>query len=160
MQSAPPSVRGARAGSMHSVPPSMHARASGIELETTPALEAALGASPRMPPRGAPFSTGTLRPPPALRPLSDRPPPGHWPQAARPPAEPARRAAPTLVQQLGLPVLCIVFACVLTVADLIMRSSGEGLSFGPVRSFWVAGVLLLFGVGLFFWRMLGDPGDA
>jgi serine/threonine-protein kinase len=78
----------------------------------------------------------------------------------RPAADPKQRPAPTLLQQLGLPVACIVFACLLTVADLIMKSSGQGLSFGPVRSFWVAGVLLLFGVGLFFWRMLGDPNDA
>jgi eukaryotic-like serine/threonine-protein kinase len=93
---------------------------------------------------------------PSLPPTSMRPPP----ETVRPPAEPPPRAAQGLVRQIGVPVLFIVFACALTVTDLIMKSSGPGLSFGPVRSFWVAGVLLLFGVGLFFWRVLEDPGDA
>ena len=145
-----------RAGGMESAPPSMHARGGGM-MESTPPLEMALSVAPR----------ATSVPPAAVRPLSDMPSARYRP-TARPPADVRPRppdpkpiaAGPTLLQQLGLPVACIVFACVVTVADLIMKQSGEALSFGPVRSFWVAGVLLLFGVGLFFWRMLGDPGDA
>ncbi|WP_437683309.1 serine/threonine protein kinase [Sorangium sp. So ce131] len=148
-----------RAGGMESTPPSARARGGGIGIDTMLPLEAALGASPRMPPRTPP-------PPAALRPLSETPASRYRPTSRpadprpRAPAPPSPRAGPTLLQQLALPVACIVFACVITVADLIMKSSGQVLSFGPVRSFWVAGALLLLGVGLFFWRMLGDPGDA
>ncbi|WP_437581379.1 serine/threonine protein kinase [Sorangium sp. So ce887] len=144
---------------MESASPSMHARGGGMlgMMESTPPLEMALGVAPR----------ATSLPPVAVRPLSDMPSARYRP-STRPPADIRPRppeprpiaTGPTLLQQLGLPVACIVFACVVTVADLIMKRSGEVLSFGPVRSFWVAGVLLLFGVGLFFWRMLGDPGDA
>ncbi|WP_437339242.1 serine/threonine protein kinase [Sorangium sp. So ce394] len=146
-----------RGGGMESAPPGLHARGGGM-MESSPPLEVALGATPR----------ATSLAPAAVRPLSDLPSMRYRP-SARPPAPDARprppepkpiAAGPSLLQQLALPVACIVFACVVTVADLIMKRSGEVLSFGPVRSFWVAGVLLLFGVGLFFWRMLGDAGDA
>ncbi|WP_437971919.1 protein kinase [Sorangium sp. So ce260] len=148
-----------RGGGMEYTPPSLHARGGGMGgmMESTPPLEMALGVAPR----------ATSLAPAAVRPLSDMPSARYRP-TTRPPAdvrprapEPKQLAAgPTLLQQLALPVACIVFACVVTVADLIMKRSGEVLSFGPVRSFWVAGVLLLVGVGLFFWRMLGDTGDA
>ncbi|XXX82302.1 serine/threonine-protein kinase [Sorangium sp. So ce134] len=145
-----------RAGGMESAPPGLYGRGGGM-MESTPPLEMALGVAPR----------ATSLAPAAVRPLSDLPSARYRP-TARPPApdarprppEPKPVTGPTLLQQLALPVACIVFACVVTVADLIMKRSGEVLSFGPVRSFWVAGVLLLFGVGLFFWRMLGDAGDA
>ncbi|AUX23182.1 protein kinase [Sorangium cellulosum] len=172
MESAPPSAR-ARAGAMGSM----------ASIASPPPLEVALGASPRttsMPPSMRPLSDlpsaryGSDMPSarygsemPSARYGSEMPsaryrlpPRSPSDMRPRPAADPKQRPAPTLLQQLGLPVACIVFACLLTVADLIMKSSGQGLSFGPVRSFWVAGVLLLFGVGLFFWRMLGDPNDA
>ncbi|WP_437961102.1 protein kinase [Sorangium sp. So ce119] len=141
---------------MESAPPSTRARAGGMGMmESAPPLEVALSVAPR--------ATSMA---PAVRPLSDMPSTRYRP-SARPPADlrprppdPKPLAGPSLLQQLALPAACIVFACVLTVADLIIKRSGEALSFGPVRAFWVAGVLLLVGVGLFFWRMLGDPGDA
>ncbi|WP_438011527.1 protein kinase [Sorangium sp. So ce321] len=144
-----------RAVGMESAPPSTRARGIGM-LESAPPMEMALGVAPR----------ATSMAPAAVRPLSDMPSARYRPTARPPadvrprPADPKPLAGPTLLQQLALPVACIVFACVLTVADLIIKRSGEALSFGPVRAFWVAGVLLLVGVGLFFWRMLGDPGDA
>ncbi|WP_437300967.1 serine/threonine protein kinase [Sorangium sp. So ce426] len=148
-----------RGGGMESAAPSMLGRGGGMGgmIESTPPLEMALSVAPR---------TATSVAPAAVRSLSDMPssryrPTARPPADARPrPPDPKPLGGPTLLQQLGLPVACIVFACVVTVADLIMKQSGEALSFGPVRSFWVAGVLLLFGVGLFFWRMLGDAGDA
>ncbi|KYF65801.1 serine/threonine protein kinase [Sorangium cellulosum] len=147
-------VRDDRAGYAESTPVGVLPRALG--METAPTLEVALSVAPR----------ATTMAPAALRPLSDMPsaryrPTGRPPADLRPrPPDPKPLAGPTLLQQLALPVACIVFACVLTVADLIIKRSGEALSFGPVRAFWVAGVLLLVGVGLFFWRMLGDAGDA
>ncbi|WP_437786551.1 serine/threonine protein kinase [Sorangium sp. So ce1097] len=143
-------------GMMESAPTSARVRIGGM-LESAPPMEVALGVAPR----------ATSVAPAALRPMSDMPSARYRPQSARPPADvrprppdPKPSAGPTLLQQLALPIACIVFACVLTVADLIIKRSGEALSFGPVRAFWVAGVLLLVGVGLFFWRMLGDAGDA
>ncbi|MGK3993662.1 serine/threonine protein kinase [Sorangium sp. So ce1024] len=143
-------------GMMETGPTSARVRIGGM-LESAPPMEVALGVEPR--------TTSVV--PAGLRPVSDLPSARYRPQSARPPADvrprppdPRPSAGPTLLQQLALPVACIVFACVLTVADLIIKRSGEALSFGPVRAFWIAGVLLLIGVGLFFWRMLGDAGDA
>ena len=147
-----PSVRTRYGSGGEGAAPSLHGTARVHDLHDAAPLDAHLGASPRMLPRPSSM-------PPAMRMPAESTPLAYRP-TMRPPAAPRQRPAPSLVQQLALPVACILFACGLTITDLVMKSSGPGLSFGPVRSLWVASVLLLLGVGLFFWRMIGDPDDA
>jgi serine/threonine-protein kinase len=65
-----------------------------------------------------------------------------------------------MFQRAGIPLLIVALAAAILATDLLMRISGEGLSFGPLRSVWLAGLLFIVGAGMFFWRMLGDSSDG
>jgi hypothetical protein len=60
----------------------------------------------------------------------------------------------------GVALLLLLLAAAILATDLLLRVSEDGLSFGPVRSFWFAILLFIAGAGLFFWRLLGEHGDG
>ncbi|MCC6553632.1 MAG: protein kinase [Polyangiaceae bacterium] len=143
--------------------------ARGRELSTPPPLHAELASDPRTgpasaPPASRPSMPPVCRPPASMRPASTAPVaaplpagarPQHRPPIAPPPAEP-----PSMFQRAGIPLLIVALAAALLATDLLMRISGDGLSFGPLRSVWLAGLLFVVGAGMFFWRMLGDSNDG
>ncbi|AKT40359.1 serine/threonine protein kinase [Chondromyces crocatus] len=155
------------------------------ELSTPPPLDAELDLGPRSrrPSLPPPPSSRASIPPPSTRQGAPSIPPGALPSASgtggaplvpsasalRPPRAPVipqrppppeAPPAPSQLRRVGVGVACIVLATVLLGIDLVMRISGDGLMIGPMRSFWVAGVLFVVGAGIFFWRLLGDQGDG
>ena len=148
-------------------PPSVRSR----DLSTPPPLDAELDTPPprsiraSVPPSSRPsLPPPSARPPPSVRSgavgatsssgaLGARPASQIIPQRPPPPPPPAPQ---NQLRRVGVAIACIVLATVVTGTDLVMRISGEGLSFGSLRAFWVAGALFLVGAGLFFWRLLGD----
>ncbi len=86
---------------------------------------------------------------------------------AAPPPRIAARAQPIEVrptrgvgERLRAPLRVLLVALVVAGADIgWLRITGERLMFGPIRPFWVAAPLALFGVGFTLWRMMEDHGD-
>lgn len=74
-------------------------------------------------------------------------------------SEPSKRATRAVMSQLGKPIRLIVLAVLLMMADFVYTMiSGESVSLGPVRIFWIAGPMA--GAGLIWLlRTLIADGD-
>jgi hypothetical protein len=67
---------------------------------------------------------------------------------------------PTLARRLAPGVAMAASSVVLTVLDHVYASlSGEVFSIGPLRTTWIAGLLLLGGVGFVAMRFVADRQD-
>jgi hypothetical protein len=63
-------------------------------------------------------------------------------------------------ERLRAPLGVLMLALLVAGADIgWFRITGEHWTLGPIRPFWVAAPLALFGVGLTLWRMMEDHGD-
>ena len=152
------------------------------DVAPPPASEPAAGASAPAEPLPAPsivapdlaapldFEIGVHRakkaaPPPApvrapsieLSPGSHEPPAGTLaPNLAR------RRAATTasLADRLKAPVGVLLASIAVALVDIgFQKATGNPLTLGPVRPFWIAAPLALFGVGFLLWRLMGAHDD-
>jgi len=63
--------------------------------------------------------------------------------------------------RLAAPVFVIVLALVVALSDVVcVRVTGTPLSIGPLRPFWIAAPLSVFGVAFTIWRLIGDRDDV
>jgi serine/threonine-protein kinase len=91
----------------------------------------------------------SLEPPSGARSRVELPPPVTMPRSPVPPAP------PTLVRRLALGVSLAVASVVLTVLDRIYAAtSGEVFSLGPIRTPWIAAILLAAGVAVIAIRLV------
>jgi serine/threonine-protein kinase len=66
----------------------------------------------------------------------------------------------SLGERLRAPLGILVAAILVATIEVGYHKLGGGdLMFGPVRPFWIAAPLAIFGVGLTLWRMMEDHGD-
>jgi serine/threonine-protein kinase len=73
---------------------------------------------------------------------------------------PGSRRGRTLGERLRAPLGILVTALLVATLELGYHKLGHGdLMFGPVRPFWIAAPLAIFGVGLTLWRMMEGHGD-
>ena len=136
------------------------ARASAPALDAAP-LDFELRAPSRP---GAPSGPGT---PPRV-PVAPAPgrfdpatasvhrPPTGWPSLQTRPAE-GRELRNRLRAPLGILLLALAIA---TLPVGYQKVTGEELTFGGVRPFWLAAPLALLGVGFTLWRLMGDDDDG
>ena len=108
--------------------------------------------------RGPPVSAAPLRvssgPPAVAPPRSASTPDGELPAVAMP-RPPVPSAPPTLARQLAPGVAMAAASVVLTVLDHVYASvSGEVFSIGPLRTTWIAVLLLVGGLGLVAMRLV------
>jgi hypothetical protein len=69
-------------------------------------------------------------------------------------------APPTLVRRLAPGVALAASSVLLTILDHVYASfSGEVFSLGPLRTMWIAGLLLFGGVGLIAARLVFQNRD-
>jgi hypothetical protein len=131
-------------------PPSNAPPPGGLDFELgIPALKA--------PPAGfAPIGEAGLPPPAGLQ-VVEMPPP-----RAAPVIEEPRRAHPAMSvgHSLRAPLGILLASLLVAVFDIVFfKMTGEHLALGPVRPFWVAAPLALFGVGFTLWRLVGVQHD-
>ncbi len=83
--------------------------------------------------------------------------PGHL--AGRPPPHHAAEGH-DLRERLRAPLGILLTAIVVASLEIgYHRLTGGDLSLGPVRPFWIAAPLALFGVGFTLWRLMEDRSD-
>jgi hypothetical protein len=78
------------------------------------------------------------------------------------PLGPPRRAAEghDLRERLRGPLAILLAALAVATLDFVFHKvTGSQLAFGPVRPFWIAAPLALFGVGFTLWRLMEDRTD-
>jgi hypothetical protein len=62
--------------------------------------------------------------------------------------------------RLRAPLGVLLLALAVAGADIgFLRLTGENLALGPVRPFWIAAPLALFGVGFTLYRLMEDRSD-
>jgi serine/threonine-protein kinase len=65
-----------------------------------------------------------------------------------------------LRERLRAPVTILLAALAVATVELtVQKVTGEGLTLGPVRPFWIAAPLALVGVGFTLWRLMEDRSD-
>ena len=122
----------------------------GLDFELgIPALKA--------PPAGfAPIGEAGLPPPAGLQ-VVEIPRPREALMAPEP-----RRSHPEMSagHSLKAPLGILLSSLLVAVFDIVyFKLTGEHLALGPVRPFWVAAPLALFGVGFMLWRLVGVQHD-
>ncbi len=126
-----------------------------------PDVATSLSAPPASGPRSLPVpaaraSAPSLRAPaePSPASVASRPTP-------RPLAEIPASDGGSLGRRLRAPGVLVGLAILITIVDLaVARITGEVLMFGPLRPAWIAGPLLLAGVGLAFQRLAAHERDG
>ena len=59
------------------------------------------------------------------------------------------------------PLIVLSLAIAISATEIAYtRMTGTPLMLGPVRPFWIAAPLALFGVAFTFWRFMGDRDDG
>ena len=120
-------------------PPPSSRRGDEIDLASTArSASGAIGFTSSSPPRTR------SSPPPAREPLRSEP-------------DAMERAK----KRYGWPAILIGAAIVITVLDLVaVRVWGQPIALGPVRSFWLAGPLVVVGAALLIWKVVAEDDDG
>jgi eukaryotic-like serine/threonine-protein kinase len=110
----------------------------------------------KAPPAGfTPIGTAGLPPPAGLQPLAAAP--RHELDAPEPEPPPGEMSAG---QRLKAPLGILLASLLVAFLDIgYLKATGEHLMLGPVRPFWIAAPLALFGVGFTLWRLVGVQRD-
>jgi len=132
-----------------SLPAAASQRAAAVSSSRLPAVV------PSMVPASSAASPRLSSRPPAVAPgRSASTPDGELPAVAMPRA-PVPSAPPTLARQLAPGIAMATASVVLTVLDHVYASvSGEVFSIGPLRTTWIAVLLLVGGLGLVAMRLV------
>jgi hypothetical protein len=164
----PRSIRGSRAAA-EAAPPSARAPASRspVSLVDSPRLRAVeadefdLGAPAPPSLRGGPPSSSRNQPSrsqPDMRGLAARPlDVESRPVGSAVPRLEVRRSTVSLGERLRAPLGILLLALAVALSDIVYTKVTESpLMLGPVRPFWIAAPLALFGVGFTLWGLMRD----
>ncbi len=137
----------------------------GSDLELSLPVDSSRGSNPRLSPRPPAPQTGELElspmpPRPGSAPVLPRPAP-HGGNLPTPPRSEESAAMQRLSARIRGPLFVLLLAIAISATEIAYtRITGTPLMLGPVRPFWIAAPLALFGVAFTFWRFMGDRDDG